>query len=218
MTSSRRCTPRSDGGSTAPTGCHAIRATRWRRWPAARIVIALTPSSTCCGESCGCRRCRAGAAAYAWLAWPARTWHCHLHGSNHRQQRTAFEAHNGRSALAAGTGLHAPKLTFAPPDHRSARRCELTLSAGSNDASACRTDCHTFKCVVTRFHRDQTNGRSRRNLAIGERGPDRPKSSREPVIQMIALPPRRCAGGWSAQEDDHPVFVAIGVSFRRRGA
>jgi len=32
---------------------------------------------------------------------------------NHRQQRTAFEIHNGRSALAAGRGLHAPKATFA---------------------------------------------------------------------------------------------------------
>jgi 6-phosphogluconolactonase len=30
------------------------------------------------------------------------------HGSNHRQQRTAFETHNGRLALAAGTALHAP--------------------------------------------------------------------------------------------------------------
>ena len=71
----------------------------------------------------------------------------------------------------------------AQPRGRTQRRVRRNDS-GSNDASACRADCHTFKCVVTLFHRDQTNGRSRRNLAIGERGPDRPKSSREPVIQM----------------------------------
>jgi ethanolamine utilization microcompartment shell protein EutL len=35
---------------------------------------------------------------------------------------------------------------------------------GSKDASACHADCHTFKYVVTRFHRDQTNRRSRANL------------------------------------------------------
>ena len=35
------------------------------------------------------------------------------YGSNHRQQRTAFETHNGRSALSAATGLHAPHLPFA---------------------------------------------------------------------------------------------------------
>ena len=32
---------------------------------------------------------------------------------DNRQQRTAFDSHNGRSALAAGTGAHAPKLTLA---------------------------------------------------------------------------------------------------------
>ena len=32
--------------------------------------------------------------------------------SDHQRQRTALEAETGRSALAAGTGLHAPKLPF----------------------------------------------------------------------------------------------------------
>src|SRR6516164_372008 len=36
-------------------------------------------------------------------------------GPNYQQQATAFEIHNGRSALAAGTALYAPHLPLAIP-------------------------------------------------------------------------------------------------------
>src|SRR6516225_2258947 len=37
-----------------------------------------------------------------------------LHPPNHRQPPTAFGTDNGRSALVAGTALHAPNRTAAP--------------------------------------------------------------------------------------------------------
>jgi hypothetical protein len=110
----------------------------------------------------GCRRCRAGAAAYAWLAWPARTWHCHLHGSNHRQQRTAFETHNGRSALAAGTGLHAPIRPFVDATDIRGRTIKADLRFPSASVKAYQTPARNWQWA-------RSNGRRLISLRVGRR-------------------------------------------------
>jgi hypothetical protein len=43
-----------------------------------------------------------------------RSWRSRAHFIFPRSRATAFESDNGRSALAAGTALHAPFPTFAP--------------------------------------------------------------------------------------------------------
>ena len=49
------------------------------------------------------------------------------------QRRAAFETHNGRSALAAGTALRAPHLPFAMPAGIGSIGCRPWKNAFSED-------------------------------------------------------------------------------------
>src|SRR6516165_4144803 len=98
---------------------------------------------------------------------------------DNRQQRTTFESHNGRSALAAGTGAHAPHLPFAIPagigsigwefaQKRCSRQAEFhhILSCRSPVGLALRDERSTGRATIG----GRSGGRCRRLFAADGRG------------------------------------------------